>query len=152
MLESDLKAALHYDPETGKFTWLTGRLRGNEAGCINGKGYIQISFKGKKYRAHRLAWFYVYGVWADLVDHKDRIKTHNYLSNLRDASLSVNNHNSEIRIDNTSGCKGVHWFSNCQRWRSSISIDKKLITLGWFTSKEEAISARKKAEINYERN
>ena len=44
---------LHYNPETGEFTWLKSPMRrvkvGSRAGCLNiPSGRVQIKFKGKQ--------------------------------------------------------------------------------------------------------
>lgn len=35
-------------------------------GCILAAGYGQLSFRGVRVRAHRLVWFFTYGVWPEL--------------------------------------------------------------------------------------
>jgi len=75
--DKDLKSNLHYDPDTGVFTWLKFRSRyakvGAVAGCVenhhSGKKYLTINFAGKLYLAHRLAWFYVHGIEPNQIDH-----------------------------------------------------------------------------------
>jgi hypothetical protein len=68
-----LKKRLHYDPETGIFTWLNGQRKGQPAGSKNGRGYLEIrpSVDGsrKRYKAHRLAWLYIFGQWSSEIDH-----------------------------------------------------------------------------------
>ena len=66
---------LHYDPETGEFRWLKPVTRwirpGDLAGTVD-QGYRRITIKGRHYRAHHLAWFYMTGEWCPLViDHRD---------------------------------------------------------------------------------
>ena len=69
-----LLEALEYRPDTGQFFWrIVGGPRsiGKLAGCIKDTGYREIGLDGKLYKAHRLAWFYVYGAWpSERLDHR----------------------------------------------------------------------------------
>ena len=59
-----LKLIFDYNPNTGIFIWLNSRGRakkGNMLNSLDGKGYISVEINNKAYRAHRLAWLYIYG-------------------------------------------------------------------------------------------
>ncbi len=65
-----LHRLLAYDPATGIFTWKHDRRprtkAGDEAGSIKGNwNYYVLTINGQAYQGHRLAWFYVYGVWPE---------------------------------------------------------------------------------------
>ena len=108
---------LTYDKDTGVFLWVGGVRNGRVAGSLDEYGYIRISIKRKKYRAHRLAWLYCYGRFPEFeIDHINRIKTDNRICNLRDVSSSKNSENTKIRSDNKSGVKGVSWNKAENRW------------------------------------
>lgn len=139
---------LHYEKETGVFTWIgrTGRgsnIRiGDAAGSIDHYGYAIIYIGGKHYKAHRLAWFYVTGEWPrHQIDHKDMNKINNAWTNLREATHGQNQHNATIRTDNTSGYKGVHWNKHSKKWRARIMVGKKYLLLGDFDDITEAHEA-----------
>ena len=146
-----LKKLYSYNKETGKFVRLTsrgGNKIGSEAGRLMNNGYIFIGIDGKEYGAHRLAWLLEYGKFPLYeIDHKDRNRSNNAISNLREVTSSENNLNRKIFKNNTSGCKGVSFTSN--RWRASISINGEKINLGRFVKYSEAVDARKNAEILY---
>lgn len=127
---SELKRLLHYDPETGTWTRLTGPRKGRTTGFVDKtKGnYLFVVVKTKRYRAHRLAWFYVHEKWpAHLVDHGDRDKSHAAFNNLRRATKSQNGANSKTWSNNTSGFKGVWRDKRLKKWRVGIQhLGKKL--------------------------
>lgn len=144
-----LKAKYTYDPDTGIFTRNTAwgkQAAGDVAGCISPQGYRYLTFKGRATPAHRLAWLWVHGVWPDGdVDHINRDRMDNRISNLRNVSRSVNLHNSAGRA--LSGFKGVSATTKGSSWQARIMVDGHDIYLGLFKTPEEASAARKGAEI-----
>lgn len=134
-----LRWLLHYDRFTGIWTWAVDRgprRAGDVAGTENSEGYIQIRIDRKLYMAHVLAWFYSFEQWPkNQVDHEDRVRSHNWLNNLRQATPSQNLGNSPKRKHNTSGFKGVYRSGN--KWRAEIAHVK----LGYFDTPEEASAA-----------
>lgn len=137
-----LKLILHYDKETGIFTWLEKLSRRINIGSKAGKmlnDYRSIRINGKDYSEHRLAWFYVYGVWPENdIDHKDTNKINNKFDNLRIASKMQNKMNIGKNKNNTSGFKGISWDKDSNKWLAQIQINCKKIWLGVFNSIEEA--------------
>ncbi len=138
-----LQELLHYDGSTGIFIWRVtnnNRIRvGAAAGTPDKGGYIRIRVEGRRYSAHRLAWFYVHGHFppAD-IDHIDRQRANNSINNLRLASRTENNVNSKIYCTNTSGFKGVSWDRYAGKWRASAGMNLKHRHLGYFTTAEAA--------------
>ena len=149
-----LRSILHYDPATGIFTWKVRTAKrvkvGDIAGCPNGDGYLQIRVCSRKYRAHRLAWLYHFGEWPeDQIDHINRNRSDNRISNLRDISHKQNLQNTGKYSNNTSGHPGVSWHKQSAKWQVKIKHNYKQIHLGYFSILEEAIAARKAAEKLY---
>lgn len=70
-------------------------------------------------------------------------------SNCRFVDMLTQNRNKPARIDNKSGTKGVYWSKTVRKWTCTIGVNYKRINLGYFTSLEEAVIARKNAEIKY---
>jgi hypothetical protein len=141
-----LRELLHYDPETGVFTWKVANGTRAKVGAIAGslsKGYILVRVDALNRRAHRLAWFYVNGEWpTDEIDHINGDKSDNRICNLRCVSRSVNLQNQrQPRSDNARGLYlGVGWDKARQKWRAQIK-DGKNTFLGRFNSQEEASEA-----------
>ncbi len=140
-----LRNVLSYNADTGKFRWLVSRGK-RKAGDVAGKhacnGYWRIKLFGKEYPAHRLAWFFFYGEWPDgQVDHINLDKIDNRIVNLRQATVSENQHNKHHQNNNTSGFKGVSKFKRTGRWRSEIMVDGHKHYLGSFATAEEAADA-----------
>ena len=154
-----LKELLHYDPETGCFTWkhrdgLVGKQKtwnirwaGKPAGNLNKVlGYVMVYADGKNYLCHRLAWLYVHGeIPGDEIDHIDGNRANNVLSNLRPATRKQNAANSKMRVDNKTGLKGVFYHRNRSHqnkpWQSRIKVNCRNVSLGYFNTKEAAYEA-----------
>ena len=125
--QGELKEILNYRPSTGEFFWKNGRL----AGSFYNNQYVYIQIKGKRYLAHRLAFLYVTGEIPDYVDHKDGNSLNNKWLNLRSCTLSENQYNKKIQSNNTSGIKGVCWYSRSNKWMAYINHKGKRIRLGY---------------------
>lgn len=150
MTQEYLKSKLHYDSTTGIFTWLTGQNTGKVAGCKNGdlpdKGYWKISIDKIRYSAHRLAWLYEYGEFPpSILDHIDKNRINNSISNLRLATDLLNSRNQSIYKNSPTGFHGVTAHGN--RWRARININGKKVHLGVFDTIEEAAAYRHIKEL-----
>lgn len=136
-----VKSLLHYDPDTGIWTWKVQRSMhkaGIQAGCIKNCGHRSIKINNRKYYAHRLAWFYMTGKWPDVTDHINGIRDDNRWCNLREANDCQNRINSKKAYSNTSGYKGVSWKSKNRRWVAQILIGDSKLHLGLFDDPKEA--------------
>lgn len=148
-----LRELLHYNPETGVFTWRVKRkgVRADKiAGCINSEGYRVICLDGKLYLGQRLAWYYIYGEWpVNLVDHSSRDRANNSKSNLSDVTPSENNLNTKLSSNNKTGVKGVCWDKRKQLWLVQIQYKRVHKFIGYFKQFEDAVSARRQAEVTH---
>lgn len=70
-------------------------------------------------------------------------------SNCRWATMNQQARNTRLRKDNTTGVRGVQWAARQNCWRANFRINKKYVALGYFNTFEEAVEARKQAEIKY---
>ena len=160
-----LKTILSYDPETGDFSWLVNRLsftgkakQGTVAGTLlpgECGGYIVIVAFQKRYRAHRLAHLFMTGRPVPKgfeIDHINGNRADNRWSNLRVVTRRQNCMNHAVPKHNVSGVRGVSWHKyrkggGC--WMARIEVNGKVIHLGVFSEKDDAIAARRKAEELY---
>lgn len=145
-----LRELLHYDPDTGVFTWRVARgsaKAGDRPNTKIRKGYMRVKVGGRNYLAHRLAWLYVTGARPNRqIDHKDRNTGNNRFDNLRDATSEQNKANSTLMRTNKSGVSGVTWHTTNKRWVAHIRVGGTKKHLGAFTEFAQACAARALAE------
>ena len=155
-----LAAQVTYDPETGVVTWkrreeitrwdkaFNAQFAGRECGSIDKIGYQVIGFshEGKlnRLKAHRLAWLIVHGKLPDgEIDHINRNRADNRISNLRDVPRAINHRNLTMLRNNTSGVTGVCWHKTKGKWQARAKIDGRYRSVGLFTCIHEASAAVK---------
>lgn len=144
---------LRYDPNTGEFFWSVNastRVKiGDKAGCLKSDGYIAIRVDKKYYKAHRLAWFFIYGEWPLIqVDHINGDKTDNRIANLRLATSAENHQNRKKPATNTSGYIGVYRDVS-GKWAARIRAKPRRIFLGLFDTPEAAADAYNEAKSRH---
>ena len=101
-------------------------------------GYFQLPLfykgKSKKYYIHRLVSFCFLELDIEnpvqVIDHKDRDKSNNVVSNLRIVTNQQNLFNTNA--------KGYSWHKHSKKWRAYITVDGKTIHLGYFDNEEDA--------------
>jgi len=151
---TDLKEILTYDQESGIFTWnikpSNNIPKGSVAGSCKG-GYWEIRYRDKKFLAHRLAWFYVYGIWPDgMIDHKDLNPSNNRIDNLRIATYGQNNVNRPVSKNNKLGVRGVYYAPHAKKYGARAVLNKKHNFLGYHDTIEQASAAYQKfAKANH---
>lgn len=136
-----LQSIFHYNKDTGIFTRKVTRNPRFKAGSVAGKldkdGYVLICIDGKNYRAHRLAWLYVYGYMPNnMIDHINGKADDNRIANLRECDVYENQYNAKLSARNTSGIKGVCFHKLTKKWQAMINVNGKQKYFGVFESKE----------------
>jgi hypothetical protein len=155
-----LNELLSYEPETGVLTWKTqpttsranigfnNKCGGKVAGTIGAKGYLTVGIGKSYYLAHRIIWKIMTGADpVDQVDHEDTDRLNNRWLNLRPTENGPNVQNSKLRVDNSSGVKGVHWDAQHKKWRAVLTTNGVSVRLGRFASLEEAASVIESARM-----
>lgn len=158
-----LRELISYNPKTGELTWLhrprhlftsdkefkrwNKRYAGKPALAANhNSGYLQGCVNKKPILAHRAAWSIHYGKPAPKeIDHENGDRKDNRIKNLRDGTGGANARNAKIRSDNTTGKNGVYLKRGV--WMAMIGVGGKMLYLGSFRDKDQAIAARNAAEI-----
>ena len=161
-LIEEMMEYLSYDPNTGLFTRIKSRPgRMAKLGDVDGGkdkyGYIVIGFKGKKYKAHRLAFGFHLGiiVGSDYeVDHINLIKDDNRFSNLRIATRAENQWNRTVYSSSKSGMKGVYFNKRINKWSGEVKYNGQRIFLGYSDNPDDIyekyrdVSSRLRGEFN----
>jgi len=83
------------------------------------------------------------------IDHINRDRLDNRKKNLRFATQQQNTCNSSIRKDNTSGVTGIRYREDRGKWTACINYKGVTYRLGHFSRKEDAVIARKEAEVRF---
>jgi hypothetical protein len=94
--------------------------------------YYKVVLNGKKYKAHRVIWFLCTGEDPahNIVDHIDRNRKNNVISNLR---LVNSKHSADNRNTWGSVCyRGVSWAASSNCYVSVIRENGKLKNLGLY--------------------
>lgn len=144
-MDNILEAAkcIDYNPETGEIKHL---LRKNANGSFDKDGYLIIKIKGKQYKAHRLAYAKYYNCIPDgVVDHINRTRTDNRISNLRDTTQHQNCLNVIRKPNDKTGIIGVY-LDNTNGLKKKFAT-KILSKTYRFNTLQEAIDFRK--NLNY---
>ncbi len=109
-------------------------------------GYLQVCLhKNKKKSTHKvhriIATAFIGDGGGRHVDHVNGIRTDNRAENLKWCTISENQWNKGIEKRNTSGLKGVSWYSRDGRWEAKIKFKMKQVLIGRFNCKYEAARA-----------
>lgn len=111
-------------------------------------GYRRLYARGAVFSVARLVWIFHRGFIPDgfVIDHINKTRDDNRIENLRLVSIRENNMNT---VKNTSGFPGVSWSESRKKWIAFIRINYKSINLGRYKTIEEAVQARREAELEY---
>lgn len=136
-----------FEYREGVLYWKNGR----RAGSLTNKGYVRLRSKNKGYQVHRIVWEMYNGLIPEgmEIDHINHIRDDNRIENLRLVDRRHNTMNRGFRSDNSSGVMGVRKHSKNNNWIAEIRVNGKSIYLGSFYDFDDAVKARKEAEVKY---
>ncbi len=154
--QNELKELLEYTPDSGVFVYKKNssnrKIRAGQIAGWKDAGYLRIQINGKGYKAHRLAWLYMYGDWPKYhIDHIDHDRANNRISNLRDVTVAENIQN-QIKANSSSKTNllGVTYRKRDKLYEARIVVNRKRIYIGLFKDPKEAYRAyvNKKRELH----
>ena len=112
-IPDSIRDAVSYDPDTGLLYRLKSHGRwkaGEPVGHPLKNGYISHTHEGKRYYAHRIAWFLAHNEQPDVIDHINHDPADNRLCNLRNVTKRANILHQRRRIWHISPAKRPgHW-------------------------------------------
>lgn len=139
-------------PMVDGFNWYAkeDRRRDGTLGCIYAQRNEYLGARRQRtVHMHRAIMLADPG---DEIDHKDRNGLNNTRDNLRVASKSKNQRNKGVPCNSSSGHVGVVWNKAVSKWQVGIGVDGTRRYIGLFLNIDDAIAARRKAEMKYWEN
>jgi hypothetical protein len=138
----------HFNTDKGYKIFNT-RSANKDAGGIDPRGYATVWIKSfdvnRLYKIHRIVYAMRQGVdmcdVPEILDHIDGDKGNNSPTNIRPATHSENQKNSNKYANNKSGFKGVSWHKASRKWASQIKNNGKTRHLGLFSDPNDAHKA-----------
>lgn len=130
-----LKQIVTYNKNTGLFT----KIKTGTVISSTNYGYLRLFIDNKRYKLHRLAWLYEFGVLpSKFIDHINGNRSDNRIVNLREVTNAENCLNQKKAKKNSStGLLGVSKHGN-GKYQASIMYKGKDIHLGTFKDPHEA--------------
>lgn len=122
---------------------------GEVVGTLKNNGYLSVGIGNKEYLVHRIIWLYQTGYMPDQVDHINHDRLDNSWSNLREVNNTDNSKNASISKNSSTKLNGVSFMKSRNKYRATIMVNKKQIHLGLFADINDAIQARKDADVKY---
>lgn len=123
---------------------------GDEAGWTDEGGYKRVIINGKTYFVHKLVWEY-HGLHIPdgmQIDHINHNQWDCRIENLRVVSFASNMKNKSTYKTSKTGCSGVTKRTN-GKYQVKIGVKGKQVYIGTFAELDEAIKAKRSAEIEY---
>lgn len=140
LTQKRLREILHYDPETGIFTFTTGRRKGKVAGAQHdARGLLKVSIDNRRHLLHRLAWLWMTGTLPrSNVEHINGDQADNRWVNLRESERSQKAAHRAAWREPTA-IRGV--WKVAERFEAMVEVSGVTMNLGSFATADEAKAA-----------
>ena len=156
LTQERLKEVVHYDPETGHFTWKTGSRAGKIAGTVHDRrGHLKLCIDYERHLLHRLAVLYMTGCMpTGPVYHADRNPSNNAWSNLLASVIASGTQGRPTRSSSCPSPRKGTIYAQGDQWQATIRdpCTGKITDLGVFGTIEEAHAAFLDAAQKRDRN
>lgn len=146
----------HFKPSRGRTAahiaanWNSRYANTKALTCIDPSGHLIGRINNKLLYSHRVVYAMTRGAWpVNSIDHINGRPGDNRPDNLRDVPHKENLKNQVTRKNNTTGVIGVNRYKRHGNWSASITVDGRSVHLGYFDVFEDAVVARKQAELRY---
>lgn len=115
-------------------------VRGEYLGRVDGKD------KYKRIYLHRVINKTPLGLETD---HINKNKLDNRRKNLRSVTKGINNNNRDAYKNNLTGVSCVSFLKKLNKYRVRVTVDKKVMNLGYYSNIKEAIKVRNNTKRIY---
>lgn len=132
--------SLHYEPQTGIFTWRSGKRKGQPAGTRHDeRGFLKVTIKNKRHLLHRLAWLWMTGAMPRSdIRHRNGDHGDNSWGNLVEANrMQRSITRGPMRLPTL--IEGIWSVGDC--FEATMPTSTSLISLGTFSTIDEAKAA-----------
>jgi len=113
-------------------------------------GYLQTAINNKRFSFHRIVYYAHNQDWDiynssmnNSIDHIDRDKLNNNISNLR----VVNHRENSLNRDFIDNAKGYYYYKPNKKYKARIKLNNKDIYLGLFETELEASNKFQKVKL-----
>lgn len=137
LTQAKLRQVLHYEPQTGVFTWTKGLKKGSVAGTVHDeRGFLKVSIASKRYLLHRLAFLWMTGAMPrSNVEHIDGNHQNNSWQNLREGERSQKRAYRPTYREPTA-IQGVYQIGD--RFEAMIPVQGIVLNVGAFPTAQAA--------------
>ncbi|HRK66630.1 MAG TPA: HNH endonuclease signature motif containing protein [Hyphomonas sp.] len=142
LTQKRLREVLHYDPETGSFTFARGARKGRAAGTAHdARGFLKVSIDNERHLLHRLAWLWMTGTlprWN--IAHVNGDRSDNRWSNLREGDRSQKRAHRPLLAE-PAGQPGVWRVGD--HFDAMVEVEGQRVNIGSFAKAQEAARVAK---------